>query len=211
MSNARRLYERINGKIPSGYEVHHVLPTFAGGKDEIGNLIIVTKEEHMSMHYERWQKFGDFRDLCAYYMIGYNFTEAHKISSSQGGKIGGNIVKEKRIGILVDDDGLRRKWASMGGKVGGKVQKEKGIGIHGATKEQNKIWASMGGKKGAFTDPSIQSELGKRGGVKNKGFIWVNDGVKSFKYTKKMQEEKSIEDFLKENTNVKRGRLKCRK
>lgn len=37
-----------------------------------------------------------------------------------------------------------------------------------------------------------------------------NDGVRVFKYTAKMQADKSLDDYLKENVNVKRGRLICR-
>lgn len=81
----------------------------------------------------------------------------------------------------MDDPKKRSGWASLGGKVGGKVQKERGLGIHGVSLEQNRVWASMGGKVGGFTKSDIQSELGRRGGVKNKGFVWVNDGVMSYK------------------------------
>jgi hypothetical protein len=205
----RKKYEEHYGKIPLGRELHHIIPWYAGGTDDWSNLVALTPEEHMVIHYVRWKELGDFRDLCAYYMIGYNFSKAHQISSSEGGKKGGLIVLKKAVGICTNNLKKRSEWASMGGRVGGKVQKERGLGIHGVSKEQNKIWASMGGKVGSFTQSSIQQELGRRGGVKNKGFMWINDGVKSYKYTTKMQTEKSLEDYLKEHVETKKGRLIC--
>jgi hypothetical protein len=139
-------------------------------------------------------------------MIGYNFTEAHKISSSEGGKIGGQTVKAKRVGICTDDEEKRRGWASLGGAVGAKTQIENKIGIHGQTREERLVLASRGGKRGAFTQPKWQSEFGKRGGVKNKGFVWLTDGETNVKYTKRQQESKSIEQFITENPLFRRGR-----
>jgi hypothetical protein len=130
--------------------------------------------------------------------------------SSKAGKVGGNIVKSKKIGIFRSEDD-RKEWASMGGKVGGKLQAELGLGFHQYKNnpELHKEWASMGGKSsGQFQNKTFQSEMGKRGGVKNKGFVWINDGVKSYKYTRKQQELVSIEQFLKENKQYKRGMLR---
>ena len=52
----------------------------------------------------------------------------------------------------------------------------------------------------------IQRENGKKGGVKNKGFVWLTNGTTTIKYSCKLQEDKSVEQFLKENTTYKRGR-----
>lgn len=68
----------------------------------------------------------------------------------------------------------------------------------------------MGGKaSGKFKDKIFQSEMGKRGEAKNKGFIWINDEKKAFKYTMKMQQNMPIEDYLSLNINIKKGRLLC--
>ena len=56
------------------------------------------------------------------------------------------------------------------------------------------------------TDIEKQRERGKRGGVKNKGFIWYTDGVNSYKYTKKEQEELSFDQFLQQNKQYRKGR-----
>ena len=207
----RKKYSEHYGSIPLGREIHHLLPWYAGGTDEWSNLVALTPEEHMRAHYARWKDTGDFRDLCSYYMIGYNFSEAHRIAASEGGKKGGLVVRDRAVGICVDDPKKRSQWASIGGKVGGKVQKEKKLGIHGASKEQNRAWASKGGKVGGFTKSDLQRELGRRGGPKNKGFVWVNDGVRTFKYTARMQSVQSLSDYLSDNTSVKKGRIVCRK
>lgn len=205
----RKKWEKKFGKIPEGYEIHHIKPKFDGGTDDLENLMLVTKEEHSEIHLQRYEEFGNFRDLCAHHMIGYNFTEAHKISSSNGGKIGGKKVYQNKIGIFRDDE-ERIQWAKLGGKKGSQVQIENKIGIHSQTREERLKLASKGGKASpTFKDPKMQSEFGKRGGKKNKGFIWVNDGKKSYKYTKNKQEEKSIEDFLLENPEYSIGRIRC--
>lgn len=129
--------------------------------------------------------------------------------ASKAGKIGGRIVKELGIGIFRCYE-ERKIWSSMGGTAGSKVQIENKIGIHGQTAEERKYYSDMGRKKckelkkGLF-DPKIQSELGKRGGLKNKGFKWYNDGNKDYKYTAKQQTELPFEDFLTE-TGFNKGR-----
>jgi hypothetical protein len=55
-------------------------------------------------------------------------------------------------------------------------------------------------------DRNVQAEMGKRGGPKNKGFIWYTDGVNSFKYTSRMQTELSFDEFLARNKNFREGR-----
>jgi hypothetical protein len=205
--NCRKLYEKYhNVKLEDDQEVHHIVPLHDGGTNEIDNLIVLTKEEHKLAHMKRYEETGNFKDLCSYHMIGYNFSEAHKVSSSVGGKIGGAKVKQLGIGICSTNETLRKQWASLGGKAGGKVQYENKIGIHSQTTEERLKLASIGGKRGAFTQSKWQSEFGKRGGVKNKGFVWLTDGQKSIKYTKKQQEEQSVDQFLINNKEFKRGR-----
>ena len=155
---------------------------------------------------ERYEKYGDFRDLCAYHMIGYNFSEAHQVSSSEGGKIGGTKVYDTGVGIFRSEE-ERKIWAAMGGRIGGKTQKENGVGIHTPNKELRLHWASMGGKaSGVFQDPKRQSEFGKRGGVKNKGFRWYTDNEGTHKkYTPTQQINENFEDFIK-RTQFNRGR-----
>lgn len=125
--------------------------------------------------------------------------------ASKGGKVGGAIVYAKKIGIFRSEDD-RKIWASAAGKVGGARQRDLKLGIHGLTPEQRKLNSSKAGKVGGFTNPVLQRELGKRGGPKNKGFVWLTDGVTTIKYSPKMQKEKTTEEFLKENSSYYRGR-----
>jgi len=70
--------------------------------------------------------------------------------------------------------------------------------------------AAMGGKISQFGKKKIsqeewirlQKERGARGGPKNKGFRWYNDGIKSFKYTPKQQLLIPFEDFIKINNFI---------
>jgi hypothetical protein len=104
----------------------------------------------------------------------------------------------------------RITWASMGGKVGGVVQAEHGLGFHKykTDPELHKSWASKVVKLLVSFRKGFQSEMGKRGGIKNKGFVWINDGIKSFKYTAKQQATMNLDiDYLTQNPNIKRGRL----
>ena len=81
------------------------------------------------------------------------------------------------------------------------------IGIHGQTKEERLQYASMGGlASGQFRKKSFQSEMGKRGGINNAGFVWLTDGKNNIKYTKKEQQKKSVKDFLAQNSTYRRGR-----
>jgi hypothetical protein len=211
--NIRKLYEEHHGVVlTDNMEVHHIVPRHEGGSDDIENLVALTKQEHALTHLLRYEETGNFRDLCAYYMIGYNFTEAHKVSSSEGGKIGGKKVYENKVGIFRSEED-RKLWASLGGKVGGKKQAELGLGFH-TYKNNPELHiqnSSKGGKtSGVFQNKNFQSEMGKRGGIKNKGFIWINDGIKNFKYTKKQQDILTIEQYLEENPKYKLGRLKSK-
>jgi hypothetical protein len=208
--SARKIYERHH-KITLGeeLEVHHIIPLHAGGTDDHSNLIALTREEHRNEHLKRYLEKQDYRDLCAYHLLGnspFDNREAQKIVCSEGGKVGGEKVKRLGLGICTANENLRSKWASLGGKVGGKVQYENGLGIHAQTNEERAAYASIGGKRGAFTQPCWQSKFGKRGGVKNKGFVWLTDGSTNIKYTKKQQSDKDIGEFLAENPSFKQGR-----
>lgn len=208
----RDVYEKYYGvKLSNNLEVHHILPVHAGGTDDPSNLIALTKEQHKDKHLEMYKDTKDFRDLCAYHMIGYNFTEAHKISSSEGGKIGGKKAKELCKGIHQTDPKIKSRWASVAGKVGGRKQVELKMGIHAQTPEERLLLASRGGKKGAFTQSKWQSQFGKRGGPKNKGFVWLTDGKINIKYSVKKQKQITTEDFIKQNPLLTHGRTEPKK
>jgi hypothetical protein len=122
---------------------------------------------------------------------------------SKAGKIGGAIVKNRGIGIFRDYE-ERLLWASMGGKIGSKVCMDNKLGIHAQTPEERLVFAKRGNKRckelgKGFFNPETQRELGRRGGPKNKGFRWYNDGNNDYKYTTKQQSEKDFETFIIES------------
>jgi hypothetical protein len=97
-------------------------------------------------------------------------------------------LKEKQVSAYYDPK-LRAGICLKGGEasVFGKSYCEK----HGISEEER---------------IEAQRDRGRRGGPKNKGFKWYNDGDKYLKYTTSMQEELSFEEFLTQNTNFKAGK-----
>lgn len=214
--NTRKLYLEHHGSIPENTEIHHILPLRLGGSDSVENLVALSLEDHRQAHLDLFHKYGDFRDLCAYHMIGSNFSEATLIAASNGGTKAIKKFKEtgfpENFGFQNIDPRVQRALAVEGGKIGGRKQVALKLGIHAQTKEERLIVASLGGKKSCETngwrDSSTQSENGKRGGVKNKGFKWYNDGIREYKYTSIQQLTCSFELFLNTNTQFVRGRKK---
>jgi hypothetical protein len=162
-------------------------------------------QEHADAHMALYEEHGDPRDLCAKYMILGFDEEANKIFASMGGKAAhANRIKngtEHHIKLLSPEEHSR--MASMGGKIGGAKCKEFGLGIHAQTPEEHLAIASMGGKanseKNDWGSSAKQSDRGKRGGVKNKGFKWYTDGISSFKYTVAQQQEQPFEEFIEQH------------
>lgn len=105
---------------------------------------------------------------------------------------------------------VREERARTAGLKGGASARDKKAGWHGLDKETriknaknaNAVLKTLG--KGFF-DPAVQSELGKKGGVKNKGCKWYNDGIKDFKYM--TTEVISFEMFLETNPSFSAGRI----
>ena len=192
----RKEWIKKYGQIADKMELHHIIPIHSGGTDDLTNICCITIEEHAKLHLKLYNTYGNFRDLCAYHMICYNFTEAHRISSSEGGKIGGKKSKELKVGIFkydINSEEYRQKQAS-GGRVGGKKQAELGLGFHKykTDPELHRQW----GRKGGIS-------CGKRGGVKNRGKRYVTDGT----IERKVPGEQ-LEKFLEDNKSFIIGRLK---
>lgn len=143
--------------------------------------------------------------------------------ASKGGKVGGAIVYNKKIGIFRDNE-ERLKWAKMGGKAS--WESENNVAFkYWASKEGRSLRSSLGGKNGCFSIQATmrkyncdeesakdflsieQRERGTRGGIKNGGFRWYNDGIKDHKYTKADQNNKPFDVFLSENLKFKAGRV----
>lgn len=204
MGNQRKVYEKSFGKVEEGYEIHHVVLVHSGGEDDIGNLVALTKEEHRAAHLRLFKESGNFRDLAAYHMIGYNFSEAHRITSSAGGKVGGRVTKERGNGIFYASNEDKKAWASLGGSASQKTLKERQAGPFYDPALRMASSRKGGLASGSFKDVEAQRRRGKKGGVKNAGSVWVNDGTKTFKF--RPSENLSLEVFLIQNPNIKIGR-----
>lgn len=120
-SKLRKLWEDHYKLSLDGYELHHIIPIHMGGTNDLENLERVTIEEHKQRHLELYERHGNFRDLCAYYLLSGRFSEAQVIASSNGGKIGGKSTFLKKLGIF-NPDYDRSIWASMGEKLEQKVK-----------------------------------------------------------------------------------------
>lgn len=156
----------------------------------------------------------------------FAFTEEER---SENGKKGAATCKEKGVGLFGLSFEQRSETSkktqnemdsekaynirSKAGKKGSETQMKNKSGIFGKTKEERSEHGRYANsklkEKGlGFYSSKTQSELGKRGGPKNKGFRWYNDGSKDYKYTAKQQAELSFEEFLSENPEYRPDRLK---
>ena len=127
---------------------------------------------------------------------------------SRGGLAAGKINKENGTGIF--DPEVRKRQH--------KTLKEKQISAFYDPILRKEI-ASTGGKNGLFSKnyserngisdeerKKAQSERGKLGGPKNKGFRWYNDGIKDYKYSPREQEKIQFDEFIKNNQQFKPSR-----
>lgn len=212
--NTRKMYEKhFNLKVLPGVDVHHRLPLRHGGKHEVDNLVLLFRDEHAQAHLDLYEKYGDPRDLCASYMISGRTEEAAFVASSMGGKAS-QIAKRERgdlNGFQLFSPERMREITSKAGSIGGAKQRELGIGIHAQTREERLAVASRGGiasiEKNGLRDSRRQSERGKKGGVKNIGARWFNDGVTNYCYTAAQQVKEPFDEFLK-RTGMKAGNKK---
>lgn len=163
--------------------VHHIIPKHMGGTDDPSNLVSLTVEEHAAAHKELYEKYGKKEDYIAWKGLEgtIGIEELVSIRCSIGGKAGVKKLEELKICSYYNEE-LRRKASDRGRE----KAKEMCVG---------------------FYDSKLQSELGKRGGPKNKGFVWITDGKINIKYTRPMQEKQSVEEFLEENKTFEIGRV----
>lgn len=183
MNKARKIYEQHYGKVPQGYEVHHIIPKHAGGTDDISNLVALTQSEHKAAHLALYEKYGRKEDLMAAYM--FTTSEMRHIKAALGGAVGGKNQLELKVGI----HGLPRE------------EQLRQIAIARAIQEERKS------NRFVYATKEEQSSRGKRGGPKNKGFVWVNNGTIEVKYTSVQQQEETVADFLLRKPEFKLGRL----
>ena len=212
--NTKKIFETFwDMKLPEGYSVHHILPLRLGGSHAISNLRAVTHGQHIEAHLELYRIYGDVRDLCAAYMLRGLPQEARKLAAAKGGRAGQAAMRERGQlnGFGAQPPSRRKEVAAAAGRLGAAAQMRCKIGIHGQSKEEHARIASLGGHASCningWRTSATQSENGKRGGPKNKGFLWYTDGVNVYKYTKREQEIQPFEKFTKLK-GFRAGRLK---
>ena len=130
---------------------HHIVPRHAGGTDDETNLIRVSLTQHTMWHFANWQLWKRKEDYLAYKGLG---------GQVQGEEI---TLERRRIGQINGGKSAtpsKQEAARKNAIKARKVLVEKKVGLGYATPEQ-------------------QSEYGKRGGAKGKGYVWINNGEKT--------------------------------
>jgi len=185
----RKKYEEAHGKIPKGFHVHHIVPKCYGGTNDLSNLIALSPEDHFAAHYALWERYGRIGDLRACQFIkGCHLdltVEERKLIASKGGKASQKTLKEKKLSSFYNPE-QHAAACSAGGKVGrfsDEYYRKRGVPEEKIAEEKSKEQASRG----------------RRGGIKNKGVIILNNGKKLMHYTAAQQEKMSVEEFIKKN------------
>jgi hypothetical protein len=159
---------RIKDYAPySGLHKHHITPRHSGGTEDEDNFTYLTIREHRIAHYLLWRVYRITEDLGAYKMLGGNLTvEKRRILGKncvekkigiwsddyttemrrEASRKGGLSQVESKLGIHVEDESLRLKWASAGGKASWEKNKHKKLGVHGLDEETKLKNCSKGGK-----------------------------------------------------------------
>lgn len=169
-----------------------------------------TEQEYLDMEINMYKVRSFYGKIQAIRKTGFHSKseEERKLDCSIGGLTAAKINKELNRAIFNQE--VRKKQHE--------TLKRNQVSAYYDPKLKKEISAS-GGRKGAFSKNyyeklglseedriKAQSDRGKIGGKKNKGFIWYTDGEKSYKYTSEQQKLKSFTQFLEENKNYKKGR-----
>lgn len=161
----------------------HKLINLYGKEDFIFKILHIYDNEEDAILRE-WKytqiavKRKDYLNFCS-------FPAGNSIQQSKKGLIGGNIQKELKLGIHKQTREERLEISKKG------LEKKKELGLI----PFNNI------------DSEVQSLRGKIGGPKNKGFVWLTDGEKNIKYTRKMQMFMPLEMYLQQNSVYRKGRV----
>lgn len=185
----------------------------AGRKDYVNlhpNFLGSRDEEVFELELENQRKAASITGtICVLEKKGlFSLTEEEKLEvCSQGGYAAAEINKIRGTAIF-DPDVRERQHKTL---------REKQVSAYYDPSLRFEISAA-GGRNGLFSEAYAerngiseegmierQRERGRKGGPKNKGFKWYNDGLDVFKYTPKMQLELSFEEFLEKNPQFKRG------
>lgn len=128
--NVRKVFEDHNGVcVLPGHDVHHVVPLRLGGNNEPSNLVVLLRSDHAKAHFELYATHGDFRDLCAAYMLAGRTEEAVKQAAAAGGKAAARNRMESggKTGFQLMESTRMLAIASKAGRVGGLLQKTRNL------------------------------------------------------------------------------------
>lgn len=175
--------------------------TFLGNLSETQYFEIIDKQKKIASFY------GNLSKILKVGIHGFSVDEKLEVCS-KGGISASKINKE--LGRAIFDPDVRKRQHETLSKLQVSAYYDPNL---------RKEICSKGGKHGKFSKYyyekngltendriEAQRSRGKRGGPKNKGFMWYNNGVKSIKVGKRQQLMENFEDYLIENNLVK-GRL----
>jgi len=149
--NYRKIYENNKGKIPKGYEIHHIDGN--RNNNDISNLISISIQEHYDIH----KKQGDW-GACRKILKRMNMSEEEKskLSSEFSTRFWKNLSEEERICI----------GKSISESLKGKPKTGKAAKGHKKTEERNKKASN-----------SIKIILANNPDKTTKGKFWWNNGT----------------------------------
>jgi hypothetical protein len=127
-------------------EKHHVVPKHAGGTDKIENIIRVSIQDHIALHFYRFLAYNEIGDKVAYEMRINDNANSAKIRSQL------SIAANKSKKNLFWD----HTWQSLQGKKGGK----KG-GLSNSLKQQlsRSQIGKLYGKKVGVSNQSLNLQI----------------------------------------------------
>lgn len=165
--NRTTLTENVN------YHKHHVHPIHEGG-DVKGETVVVTIKEHYVIHHLRHKITGTLGNKLAWLLTKGNIDNCTYLISSEAGKKGGAVCRDRKLGIFSPDYDIgaqsRLNWSngtmshidfSSISKTGGAATKSNKSGIFREDLQHLRTeWAMIGAM--------ALDESGNRSGIYNK-------------------------------------------
>lgn len=124
------------------FEKHHILPRFAGGTDDVENIILLTPRQHILVHLLRYLELGQKQDFRAYVLR----KATKNVDLSSHGKRMAEYHKQNKTTFW--DSQFQSEQGKKGGKKGGSAK----------TPLQQKARSKVGTKWGSIVGLSNQSD-----------------------------------------------------
>lgn len=107
-------------------EKHHITPRFAGGTDDLNNIVFLTYNDHVIAHYIRWIVYNEEGDRVAWQVMSGQSVDIRRETARLAGRIGGVNVQQQhrqRGTGWFNSQGQRER-----GQRGAAVNREQGTG-----------------------------------------------------------------------------------